>query len=200
MNTPRMGLAFAVALTGAAQASGLQGQQGLAGDLAQDTAQVAEAQGSSGRVSPGGALMRSFAIPGWGQAAAQAPGRGAFYFTVQSFSVWMLLKTNTLLGSANDILDMRRLDALDRLMADLVDPSDLSTAIEADEAVLDAVDLQQIRRQQREDWFAFSLFILFLGGADAFVAAHLADFPDALEISIRSLPDRGAELAFRVAF
>ena len=140
-------------------------------------------------------------VPGWGQAVAGSPGRGAFYFTVQSVAVWMFLKTTKTLGSASDILAMRRLDALERLTADpLVDPADLSTAIEADLGVVSALELKEIRRQQREDWIAFGVFFLLLGGADAFVAAHLADFPEPLEVSIRPLPDMGAELAFSVAF
>ena len=140
-------------------------------------------------------------VPGWGQAAAGSPGRGAFYFTVQSVTMWMILKTNKLLGSASDILDMRRLDASERLMADpLVDPVDLAAAIEADLPVLSALELEEIRRQQREDWIAFAVFFLLLGGADAFVTAHLADFPEPLETVIRPLPNMGVEFGFRVAF
>jgi hypothetical protein len=140
-------------------------------------------------------------IPGWGQAVSGSPGRGAFYFTVESIAVWMILKTNKLHGSATDILKMRRLNAREQLSMDpLVDPIDLRSLIDADLGVVDAFELQQIRAQQREDWFAFGIFFLLLGGADAFVAAHLADFPDPLEVAIRPLPEMGAELAFRVAF
>ena len=140
-------------------------------------------------------------IPGWGQAIAGSSGRGAFYFTVQSFSVWMILKTSRTLGSASDILAMRRLDAFERLSADpLVDPADLASAIDADPGVVNSLELEQIRRQQREDWFAFSIFFLLLCGADAFVAAHLADFPEPLVVAIRLLPDMGAEVGFSLAF
>ncbi len=190
-------LALAVALVGAAHASAFAAQQPLAG-ASQDSAQAVE---TSGRPSAAGAFVRSMLVPGWGQAVAGSPGRGAFYFTVQSMAVWMFLKTTKTLGSASDILAMRRLDALERLTADpSVDPADLSTAIEADLGVVSALELKEIRRQQREDWIAFGVFFLLLGGADAFVAAHLADFPEPLEVSIRPLPDMGAELAFSVAF
>ena len=184
---------------GAAYASVLQGQEPLGG-AAPDSLQAVEAQ-ESGRASAGGAFARSLVIPGWGQAAAGSPGRGAFYFTIQSLSVWMILKTTKLVGSAEDILDMRRLEAAERLAMDpMVDPPDLAEAIEADFPVLSAVELVEIRRQQREDWFAFSVFFLLLGGADAFVAAHLADFPEPLETVIRPLPNMGVELGFRLAF
>jgi len=201
MNTYRhFALTLAVALLGAAHASALQGQQPLAGPP-QDSAQAVETPASPGRPSAAGTFVRSMMVPGWGQAVAGSPGRGAFYFTVQSVTVWMILKTTRTLGSASDILAMRRLEAMARLGADpAVDPADLPVAVDADLAVSSAFELQQIRAQQREDWIAFGVFFLLLGGADAFVAAHLAEFPEPLEVAIRPLPDRGAELAFRVAF
>ncbi len=94
---------------------------------------------------------------------------------------------------------MQRLEAEERLIAGgTVDP--LPSAIDADPAVESAFNLVEIRKQQREDWIAFSVFFLLLGGADAFVAAHLADFPDPLETAIRPLPDMGVELGFRLVF
>jgi len=177
----------------------LAGQEPGAG-APQDSAQAAETTGSPGP-SAGGAFARSMVIPGWGQAVAGSPGRGAFYFVVESFAVWMILKSNQLLGSASDILDMRRLDASERLMADpMIDPLDLPTLLEVDLGVVSALQLEEIRRQQREDWIAFAVFFLLLGGADAFVATHLADFPEPLETVIRPLPEMGVEFGFRLAF
>ena len=193
-------IVFAVLLLGVAQATTLAGQQPLAG-APQDSIQAAQTAADGGVPSAGGAFARSMVIPGWGQAAAGSPGRGAFYFTVESISFWMIFKTNQLLGSASDILDMRRRDAFERLMADpLDDPLDLQTLLEADLGVVSALELEEIRRQQREDWIAFALFMLLLGGADAFVTAHLADFPEPLETVIRPLPDMGVEFGFRLVF
>jgi len=112
----------------------------------------------------------------------------------------MILKTQKTLGSANDILAMRRLVAGERLLAGGTDPVDIPNGIDSDPAVQDAENLVGVRRQQREDWFAFGLFFLLLGGADAFVAAHLADFPEPLETVIRPLPNMGVELGFRLVF
>ena len=193
-------IALAVALLGAAHASALVAQQPLAG-ASQDSAQAVEAPASPGRPSAAGALVRSMVVPGWGQAVAGSPGRGTFYFAIQSVAVWMILKTTKTLGSASDILAMRRLEAFARLSADpSVDPAGLAAAVDADSGVSSAFELQQIRRQQREDWIAFGVFFLLLGGADAFVAAHLADFPEPLEVAIRPLPDRGVEVGFTLAF
>jgi len=178
----------------------LEGQQPLA-DPSPDSAAAVEAQETGGRASPAGAFVRSMLIPGWGQAVAGSPGRGVFYFTVQSFGVWMILKTDKTLGSASDILAMRELEALERVSADpTIDPGDIASAIKSDSGVVSALELEEIRRQQREDWLAFSVFFLLLAGADAFVTAHLAEFPDPLEVAIRPLPEMGVEVGFRVVF
>ena len=193
-------IVFAVVFTGAAHASALQGQQPVAG-APPDPFQALETQESPERPSPGGAFVRSLVVPGWGQMAAGARERGTFYFTIESLGLWMILKTSKTLGSARDILAMRRLEAEERLIVEgSVDPGDLLAAIDADPAVASAFDLEQLRAQQREDWVAFSVFFLLLGGADAFVAAHLADFPEPLETAIRPLPNMGVEIGFRLTF
>ena len=195
-----LALVLALALMGATHVSELQGQQPLAGpsrDLTDDIG----SQETPGRVSPGGALVRSFLVPGWGQAVAGSPRRGAFYFTFESLSLWMVLKTSHTLGSARDIVALRRLEAEERLSTSgTVDPVELLAAIDRDQAVTDAENLEQIRLQQREDWLSFGLFLLLLGGADAFVAAHLAEFPEPLEVAIRPLPNMGVELGFSLTF
>jgi hypothetical protein len=96
---------------------------------------------------------------------------------------------------------MRELEALERVSADpTIDPGDIASAIKSDSGVVSALELEEIRRQQREDWLAFSVFFLLLAGADAFVTAHLAEFPDPLEVAIRPLPEMGVEVGFRVVF
>ena len=130
-----------------------------------------------------------------------SPDRGAFYFGVESMSLWMILKTSKTLGSARDVVALRRSEAEVRIIGDgAVDPVEIARLVDEDAAVLDAEELVDIRSQQREDWLAFGIFFLFLGGADAFVAAHLADFPEPLEVEIRPLPNMGVELAFSLPF
>jgi hypothetical protein len=51
-------------------------------------------------VSPMGAFVRSLVIPGWGQAALGKTTRGAFYFTMEATSLWMLIKTQAKLDAA----------------------------------------------------------------------------------------------------
>jgi len=51
-------------------------------------------------VSPLGAFARSLVLPGWGQAAAGRPGRGAFYFGMEAVSMFMVFKTQAKLEAA----------------------------------------------------------------------------------------------------
>jgi hypothetical protein len=47
-----------------------------------------------------GAFVRSLVIPGWGQAAVDQPGRGAFYFAASSFTIFMVVKSQSELDAA----------------------------------------------------------------------------------------------------
>ena len=168
---------------------------------AQAEAEAADTVDAPRRHNAGGAFLRSLLVPGWGQAAVGSPNRGGFYFGVESISLWMILKTSRTLRSAEEIAALRRAEAEARLIAaGETDPAEIANLLDEDEMVQEAAELVEIRSQQQEDWVAFALFFLLLGGADAFVAAHLADFPDPLEAEIRPLPNMGVELEFSVPF
>lgn len=148
-------------------------------------------------VSPGGAFLRSMLIPGWGQAAVGSYGRGGFYFLTEAASVWMILKTSSRRGSARRQLSLQMAEAERRLMSQgISDPDSLAIGVAEDDAVLAAQNLVDTRSQQLEDWAAFGVFMLLVGGADAFVAAHLSDFPIPLEVDLQGTPDQGVEVRF----
>ena len=156
-------------------------------------------ESSNGRVSPGGAFFRSLLLPGWGQAAVGSYGRGGFYFATESVVAWMLFKTNRRQRASRAILSLREGEAEAFHMAlGVTDPDSLLALIEADPLVTDARALDEVRSQQFEDWLAFGVFMLFLSGADAFVAAHLADFPEPLTPGFQALPDGGFEASLSI--
>jgi len=55
------------------------------------------------------------------------------------------------------------------------------------------------REDQQEDWAALGIFLLFFAGADAFVSAHLADFPTPITIDAAPLPGGRVEVSVGVA-
>lgn len=164
----RLLLAFAV--------PALLSAPGLAAQAPQDTA---AAQG----ISPGGAFLRSLVLPGWGHAEVGSYTRGGFYFVTSAAIGGMLFKTAMFLDTARERRDLVETEVEARLRREGVsDPDSLALLVERDPRVQDHQGLVEARSEQREDWIALGVFWLLLNGADAFVAAHLADFPEPIEI------------------
>lgn len=154
-------------------------------------------QKSLPRVSPAGAALRSMIVPGWGHAAVGAYTRGAFYVLADASTAWMLFKTWVFLDRARG-LEARRVEDVRRRAAaqGITDPDSILAAIDEDPTLQDARALVDSRRGQLEDWIALGVFLFFLGGADAFIAAHLADFP--APVAVNSGPDGRVELRLSV--
>lgn len=158
------------------------------------------ARSDSVEVSPGGAFLRSLLVPGWGHAAVGSYTRGGFYFITSGGTVWMIYKTARFLGAARD-----RTEAVEELVESglrargVTSPDSIATALENDPRVGAARDLAEVRSQQREDWIAFGVFWLLLNGTDAFVSAHLADFPEPIEVETSGVPGEGGRIEVRVS-
>jgi len=151
-------------------------------------------------ISPGTAFFRSVLIPGWGQLSVGAPGRAAVFITLQSASWYMLVKTVKKLSQAYERRDARVTewtpivtDSLQAIAARgdtllqrrLADPDTfklvVASAVDTASAVHAAASLVNSRQEQRQDWITYTLFLTLASGVDAFVAAHLADFPATIE-------------------
>lgn len=153
-----------------------------------EAADSVEATLSTGRPSPGGAFLRSIIVPGWGQASSGSYGRAAIYFLAQAGSVWMAYKTNALLDTARQRQQLLEDAMTAELLRSGVDPEALEGELAADPRIEDIRLLSTARSEQMEDWVALIVFIVFVGGADAYVAAHLADFPVPLTVEPVSGP------------
>jgi hypothetical protein len=148
-----------------------------------------------GRITPRGAFIRSGLLPGYGHAKVGAYGRGAFYFLVEAIAGFMVVKTNGQVQLAKDRRVLWETVMSERLQADgALDYNALEAALAEDPRVEDLRGLEEARKGQMEDWVALSIFFLFLGGADAYVSAHLADFPGAVEVNAN--PSGGVEVGF----
>lgn len=123
-----------------------------------------------------GALIRSLVLPGWGQSYVGSPGRGSIYFAMEAGSLWMAYKTRRELREARDYQEFLR----------------ETGALEEDETI----GLVSAREEQFEDWAFLSGFIFLFAGADAYVAAQLADFDERLGVS--PSPTGGVQLEARL--
>lgn len=133
------------------------------------------------RPSPAGAFLRGTLVPGWGHTVSGAHARGAFYFAAESLSGWMLFKTVRRLGAARRALSVSEREATARLEAmGVTGLDDIEAALEEDEDVSRTRGLVAAREEQREDWLAVAIFTLLVSGVDAFVSAHLQNYPEPL--------------------
>lgn len=178
----RVGVLLALGVVSLASPAAVWAQQGAPPDSAFSAASA---------ISPGGAFLRSALVPGWGHIATGSYARAGFYVAAESGSAFMLLQTLARRREAKDFLREERQLARERLEASGLTDPELSDGVDNDPLVQNRKALLDSRDQQVEDWTALSIFLALLGGADAFVAAHLADYPEPLTIQV--LPtDRGA--------
>lgn len=139
--------------------------------------------------TPGGAFLRAVLLPGWGHASIGAYTRGGFYFAVETATAYMLVRNFRRRGAAEDVVDLREAALRARLAREgVTDPEAIAERLDEDEAVRRARGLVEARGQQIEDWVALGIFLVFLSGADAFVSAHLADFPEPVELQATVAP------------
>ena len=137
--------------------------------------------------SPRAALVRAMLVPGWGHVYTQEYTRGAVYFAIQSTSWFMLGKTIRRLNEVADREDRLRVLAADSLELEMAADPELAEALEDPDAYEEALltypglrnarNLARARRQQRQDWITYTLFFTFAAAVDAYVTAHLKDFP-----------------------
>jgi hypothetical protein len=155
--------------------------------------------------SPRGAFGRAMLIPGWGHVYVQEYRRAAVYFALQGTSWFMLGKTLKRLGEVQDRdrrLTRLATDSLEIAMAadtalarELEDPEAYEAALLTYPGLQDTRSLARSRREQRQDWVTYTLFFTFAAAVDAYVTAHLKDFPGQVE----TLPAVDGGLSLRVS-
>lgn len=173
--------AAAVVVAALALPAGARAQEAQA-NVEPESADAVEASPSTRRPSPGGAFLRSVLVPGWGQASSGSYGRAAFYFLAQAGSGWMIYKTRSLRDTARRRQQMLEAAKTAELLSAGVEPGAIEAQLAADERIEDIRLLATARDDQMEDWVAPFVFFVFFGAADAFVSAHLADFPAPLTV------------------
>ncbi|CAN5669471.1 hypothetical protein BH23GEM9_BH23GEM9_30650 [soil metagenome] len=155
---------------------------------------------------PRGAFIRGMLVPGWGHFSVGEPRRGTIYGSLQGASWFMLVKTMGRLEDARD--DARGLTVLGRdsvnqaMAADtalanrLSDPEAYEQAVLTYPGLAGSRALVTSRERHRQDWIVYTLVTTFAGAVDAYVTAHLKDFPG--EIMTGRSRDGGTNVGLRV--
>lgn len=146
---------------------------------------------------PAGAFLRGTLIPGWGHASSGSLTRGAFYFGVEAAAGWMVFKTWRKLGVARNQVALWEERVTARLMNEgITEQEEIDTELNQHEEIARLRELVDSRTQQREDWAAVAVFFLLMSGVDAFVSAHLQEFPEPL--TVEGNPSGTISVAIRV--
>jgi len=106
-------------------------------------------------VRPLGAFIRSFLIPGWGQAKLGRNMTAALFIAAEGVTLGMTLKTT------------QELNHLEQIDSPNVDS----------------------KRNEQQDWIVLLIVNHLLAGLEAYVAAHLWDFPG--DLRLEAAPDGG---------
>ena len=151
-------------------------------------------------ISPGGAFWRALLVPGWGHAAIGSYVRGGVYVAAQTATLYSFASTRLRLNDANRSLAFRE-EMLRRELEreGVTDPTEIEARLEGDPVYSDLQLLVESREAQQEDLLAFSIFLVLLSSADAYVSAHLARFPEPLDVEARPSPSGGLDLGLKVA-
>jgi hypothetical protein len=150
-------------------------------------------------ISPGGAFGRALAFPGWGHAAIGSYVRGGVYFSAQTATLYTYGRTRGRLNEARKSLRFRETVLLRELDREgVTDPEDIEQRLDADATLTELELLVESRESQQEDLIAFSLFLVLISAADAYVTAHLARFPEPLDVGAAPSPNGGIDVAVRV--
>ena len=146
---------------------------GFSGPLrldAQDSASVAAAQAPSAvdplrkAPSPMHAFIRSFVLPGWGQAELDRKLTAGLFVAWEGVTLGMSLKTR------HELAYLRR-----------------TGSARAED-----------KRREHEDWLVLLGFNHLLAGLEAYVSAHLSDFPD--DLKLRAVPGGGIGASYTIPF
>ena len=150
-------------------------------------------------ISPRGAFLRALALPGWGHAAIGSYTRGGFYFAVEAATWYTLLRTRLRLREVEERVALRESIVRARLAAEgVTELEEIEAGLDDDSEREDLRSLQDARGEQQEDMVALGIFFLLLSGADAYVTAHLARFPDALTVEVEPVGRRRVALGLRL--
>ena len=154
---------------------------------------------ASSSVSPGGAFLRAILVPGWGHVSIGANTRAGAYFGIESSVAYGIIRTRRRISEVVSRANFRETQLRESLAAQgISDQNQIETALNSDATLTDLIELREARGDQQEDLIAFGLFLLLLSGADAYVSAHLKDFPDPLVIEGQTTGDGRFEIGLRI--
>ena len=135
-------------------------------------------------ISPGSAFLRSLVVPGLAQVKLRRPKAAGIFVAAEIGTIGMSVKSWNDLRKAKDA---RKDTVLTAVLNDqgnpVLDPITGEPQFTSAPRNPNLVGRIRARRTHLEDWIAAALFNHLFAGADAYVAAHLADFDTNVQAS-----------------
>jgi hypothetical protein len=149
-------------------------------------------------ISPRAALVRSLLVPGLGQFNLDRRKAGWLFVATEVGGIGMSVKSWHDLSLATAARrDTTIIPVLDASGQPVIDPATGLPKTIGKPKNQNLADRRRARRTHLEDWFAAIVFNHLFSGADAWVAANLADFDANVNVSSVG---RGIQVAARVAW
>jgi len=149
-------------------------------------------------ISPRAALIRSLLVPGLAQFNLYRPKAGALFVATELGSIAMSLKSKSDLDQATQARrDTTIVKVTDSNGQPVIDPTTGLQKTVGKPRNQNLADRVRARRTHLEDWIAGIVFNHLFSGADAWVAANLADFDANVKVSAVG---RGIQVAARIAW
>lgn len=155
---------------------------------------------------PRNAFTKALLVPGWGHFSLGETRRGLVYVGLQGTSWAMLTKTIHGLNEVRNVdrsLTALATDSLAVAMAadtalarELESPAAYEAALLTYPGLQDARALARSRQRHRQDWIVYTVVFTFAAAVDAYVTAHLSDFP--AEITGGRSTDNGVSVGVRL--
>ncbi len=162
------------------------------------TRTAGQAPGTALPVSPRRAFLTSLAIPGLMQAKLDRPKAAGLFAIIEGATLAMSVKSWRDLDKAKAArLDTVGTPVVDAGGAPVIDTLTGMQKISYSPRDPNLVGRIKARRTHLEDWIAAMVFNHLFAGADAYVAANLADFDRNVQASAT---DRGIQISARVAW
>jgi hypothetical protein len=149
-------------------------------------------------ISPRSALIRSLLVPGLGQFQLDRRKSAAIFVGAELGTILMSLKSKSDLDAATAARrDTVLVPLTDATGAPIIDPKTGLQTTGYKPRDKNLVDRIHARRTHLEDWISGILFNHLFAGADAWVAANLADFNANVNVTAIG---RGVQVAARIAW
>jgi len=150
-------------------------------------------------ISPRSAFLRSLLVPGLGQRKLDRPRAARLFIGIEAGAIGMAAKSlidlNRAKAARRDTVVLAVLDPATGMPA--IDPVTRLPRTETQPRNRNLADRVRARRTHLEDWLAAIAFNHLFAGADAYVAANLADFATNVQVTSAG---KGVTVMARVAW